>query len=71
MCGDREIYILYVNKDSDFLLNFNYENVTIINFYEQIKIYDDFLMADRVHLTESGNKALSNLLNGVLNRTLQ
>ena len=38
------------------------DNVTIIDFYDDIKNNDGYLMVDRVHLSDEGNEALANEL---------
>lgn len=63
LCDDSQIYIILINKDD--INNFsdiNDNNVTIIDFYTEIKKHSKYIMADKVHLTEEGNKALSNIL---------
>ena len=56
LCKNHEIYILWNN-------DLNYENVNYIDFYSDI---DKYLMADKIHLTDDGNKALSNILKNSL-----
>ena len=63
LCNNHEIYICNMTK-KDLL----FENVITINFYEQIKKNNDYLMADKVHLSKKGNKALASLLNEKLNK---
>lgn len=67
LCQNHEIYILATNKGTiDILSNFNFENVIIINFYNQIQFYKNYLMADGIHLTDDGNKGLSEILKDML-----
>ena len=40
------------------LVDLNNDNVTIINFYEEIKNHSDYLMIDGIHLTEEGQELL-------------
>jgi len=61
LCNDNEIYILLTNKNKE-LLNTDYKNVTFINFFEEIQNNPNYLMADKIHLTTEGNKALSQIL---------
>jgi len=63
MCNEQEIYILIVTEE---ILNLSYENVTIINFYEQLKNHNEYLMVDKIHLTEEGNLALIKILTDVI-----
>ena len=64
LCKDSKIYIVSSGKPLDSLGN--YDNVTIINFYNKIKKNKDYLLADGIHLTEQGNEALNKLLNETL-----
>ena len=67
LCKDSKIYLVSSGKPLDSLGN--YENVTIINFYSKIQKNKDYLMADGIHLTEKGNKALISLLENTLKET--
>jgi len=63
ICGDRNIYILSTTKESNnHLKNINKSNVTIIDFYTEIINHNDYLMNDKLHLTDKGNIALVNSL---------
>ena len=42
------------------------ENIKIINFYENIENNKDYLLLDGKHLSEKGNKALKEVLDGIL-----
>ena len=55
LCGDSDIYIV---KNVDIELDFQEENVHIIDFYKEIKEHKEYLLKDKVHLSEEGNKAL-------------
>lgn len=55
LCGDSDIYIV---KNVDTELDFQEENVHIIDFYKEIKEHKEYLLKDKVHLSEEGNKAL-------------
>ena len=61
LCNDNEIYIL-LTKENRQLLNTNYENVTFIKFFEEIEDNSNYLMPDKIHLTNEGNKALKEML---------
>lgn len=63
LCKDHKIYILDINNK----YNFAYENVNIINFYEEIQKHNEYLMVDNIHLTNEGNIALSNIFNESIN----
>lgn len=63
LCKDHKIYILDITNK----YNFAYENVNIINFYEEIQKHNEYLMVDNIHLTAEGNIALSNIFNESIN----
>lgn len=68
LCKDYEIYILSSNENFiNEILKINYENVKIINFYQEIVLNNDYLMVDGIHLSSKGNKALIKILNDTLN----
>jgi len=63
LCNGHEIYILSLNGETtNLLLNTNYQNVKVINFYQKVVNNNNYLIADKVHLSEEGNKALSETL---------
>ena len=62
VCKDHEIYLLLTDSSIK-----NIDNVTEIKFYEEINNNLDYLMVDRIHLTEKGNMALINTLSKALN----
>ena len=63
MCKEHKIYIVSTNKkDINNLSDLEYDNVTVIDFYAEIKKHDNYLMVDGIHLSEEGNKALGDLL---------
>ncbi len=57
----NDIYIVYI--DDNYVINTDYNNVKVIDFYKEIKNHKEYLMADKIHLTNSGNEALLNILN--------
>ena len=59
LCKDYEIYIVNINNEK---LKFNNDNVKVINFYNEINKNEDYILADKIHLTEKGSKALTNKL---------
>ncbi len=60
LCENHDIYILLIDNN---VSNLERENVQILDFYNEIQNNDDYVMADRIHLTEKGNEALINILN--------
>ncbi len=60
LCKDSKVYIVAINESLDNLSS--YENVSIIDFYTKLKKNDDYLLKDKTHLSDEGNKALLNLL---------
>lgn len=63
LCEDHDIY--FVLTDSNIK---NIDGATYIKFYEDINSNLDYLMVDKIHLSEKGNTALSDKLNEVLNK---
>lgn len=64
LCENKNIYILSMDEQTtQNLMALKKDNVTVIPFYPK----EDHLMADKIHLTESGNKILQeNLKNYIL-----
>lgn len=63
LCKDKEVYILSINNNLKDLDLSNYPNIKVLSFYEEILLHKDYLLADGIHLSNSGNKALVNYLN--------
>ena len=63
LCKEHEIYILDINNE----YKFTYENVNIINFYNELVNHKEYLIVDNIHLTIEGNKAISNIFNESIN----
>lgn len=67
LCGDKEIYILATNeKTSKNLLDFSYDNVKVMDFYQEIKNNKDYLMIDGKHLSPKGNEALGKFVSEIV-----
>mgnify|MGYP004654188937 FL=1 len=66
LCSDKKVYILFINKPIEELEK--KENVEILNFSEEIEKHKEYLMTDEIHLTEEGNKALSEFLKEKLSK---
>lgn len=64
LCKSDNIYILTINNGIKDQLS-NFSNVQIIDFTEEIKNHN-YLMPDGIHLTEEGNKSLSNKINKIV-----
>ena len=62
---DNEINIVLLNNQE---LDFESDRVNIINFYDELKVHEDYLMVDKIHLTETGNKAFKELLVKLVNK---
>ena len=62
---ENEINIVLLNGQ---VLDFDKENVNIINFYNELSLHDEYFMVDKIHLTEAGNKALKELLVKSINK---
>jgi len=61
LCSDKEVYVVALTQKNYKDLS-KIENIKIINFYEEIQKHSEYLMVDGIHLTEEGNKALSEML---------
>ena len=60
---DYEIYIVSVDNK----LEFSNSNVKVIDFNSELINHPEYIMADRIHLTNEANKVLGSLLNNALN----
>lgn len=58
MCNNYNIYILNVNN----INNIEYDNVTILDFNKEIINNNNYLMVDKIHLTQEGNINLSKFI---------
>ena len=65
ICNNNKLYILNMGNEEFEIYN---ENIEIINFYQEIKKNENYLMIDKIHLTEEGNKGLSDILNVTINK---
>ena len=61
LCKNHKVYIISINTDLNNLIE-DSENVTILNFYNEIKNNDDYLLIDKKHLNDKGNKALNEFI---------
>ena len=59
LCKGHEIYFLSMDN---LLENKDYENVSVIDFYKEINSSSEYLMVDKIHLTEKGNNRLKEVL---------
>lgn len=66
---ENKIYVVSTNKNIEKLANETFDNVVIIDFYKEINEHREYLMNDGTHLTESGNTALSKLINDTVERS--
>lgn len=67
LCSHYEIYILTTSQKSyNEINNLTNNNVKIVNFHEEIQKNSNYLLVDRIHLSDEGNQALSALLTNVL-----
>ena len=60
LCRDHEICICRIAAED---LRFDQDNVTMIDLYSRIRTNRDYVLADGIHLSESGCKALAEMLN--------
>ena len=59
LCKGHDIYICNITGRNFAFLN---SKIRIINFYNEIQTHEDYMMADKIHLSEKGNIALANIL---------
>ena len=57
LCKNHEIYICNISEKK-----YEIDGATVINFYDEIKKHDDYLMNDKKHLSEKGSKKLSKII---------
>ncbi len=63
LCQDRILYIVTLNDEVESIISDGqYSNVKLIDFNEQLKRHEDYLMADKVHLSTKGNEKLKEIL---------
>lgn len=63
LCKDNEVYILSVNN---FMNNIVSDNVKIIDFYKELQNNHNYVLSDKIHLSDDGNKALIKLFKDIL-----
>lgn len=63
LCQGHEIYICDISNNN---LTFENENVKVINFYDEIKKNKDYIIADKIHLSQKGNEEFALTLFGVI-----
>ena len=59
LCEGHEVYICdagLANKD------LGIDNVTVVDLYGLLKEHEEYLMADKIHLSPDGSKAMADLL---------
>lgn len=61
LCKGHKIYMISSSEETDKIIS-SLKNITIIDFYKEINDHSEYLMADKIHLTDEGNQALSNLI---------
>ena len=59
---DKNVLIVSSSKNIKDIKKLEKENVKIINMYEEIKNNNEYLMADRLHLTDEGTKKMVELI---------
>lgn len=65
ICKNYEVYIILTKKLNYKNLN-NYKNVKVIDFYEEAKNNEEYLMENKIHLSGLGNEYLKNELISLL-----
>ncbi len=63
MCDNHEIYIIAIHNNLNALKG---SNVHVIDFYSELIKDESYLLSDKKHFTEKGNKRLTTLIKDVL-----
>ena len=67
LCKEYEIYLVALTEKSyNEIIKIENNNIKIVNFYQEIQKHNNYLMVDRIHLSNDGNIALNELLKNVL-----
>lgn len=62
---DNKLYIISVDRD---ILKLSKDNIKVLDFYNEIKEHNNYLMVDGKHLSNEGNKKLGEFIyNNILN----
>lgn len=67
LAKDKEIYICNLSKNK---YSFANSNVKVIDFYDEIQKNEGYLMSDKVHLSDMGNKALVDMISKVISTSV-
>ena len=63
LCSDSKLYICNMTG-KDF--NFSGNNVKVIDFYSETQSHPEYLMADKKHLTDAGNRVLADMIKSAI-----
>lgn len=63
LCKDRKLYICVFSANEKIPTA---DNVTIIDFYQDINDHSEYLLTDGIHLTPAGNEALASRIAGII-----
>lgn len=64
---DNKVIIVSTSKNIRDIKELESDNVRIIDMYDEINSNDKYLMADKLHLTDEGNKKMTDLLKNLFN----
>ena len=59
---DKNVLIVSSSKNIKDIKKLEKENIKIVSMYEEIKNNNEYLMADRLHLTDEGSKKMVELI---------
>ena len=62
LLNNKKVYVLFINSK----YNLNYQNVNVINFDKEILSNNNYLLVDRVHLSDEGSLSLVNRLKDII-----
>ena len=69
MCEGYQVYFVSLTEHiNETLYSLQQDKLNIINYYNELKNHKEYLMTDKIHLTESGNIRLNNLLKEILEK---
>ena len=60
---DKQVYVIILNNN----IKINKDNIHIIDFQKEIETHNDYLMVDKIHLTDKGNKELVKTIKNTFN----
>ncbi len=67
LCQDKMVYIISLNDNVNKVTSeSHYENVSQIDFMDEVASNEDYLLADKIHLSDTGNRRLREIIRDTL-----